>query len=62
MSSTITKVLTARLPNAEADAVRQIAEDYGTTVTATVRVLIGHSLRDLKPSDESANATEGPAC
>jgi antitoxin component of RelBE/YafQ-DinJ toxin-antitoxin module len=48
MPSTITKVLTARLPNAEADAVRAVAKDYGVTVTAAMRVLLNHSLRDLQ--------------
>ncbi len=48
MSSTISTVITARVPNEQADAVRQIAEEYGTTVTAAVRVLLNHSLRDLQ--------------
>jgi hypothetical protein len=55
MSSTISTVITARVPNEQAEAVRQVAARYGTTTTAAVRVLIGHSLRDLQGEPAKAD-------
>jgi DNA polymerase III epsilon subunit-like protein len=39
--------LEARVPNEQADIVRQVADEYGATITQTIRVLLNHSLRDL---------------
>lgn len=47
MGSTLTTVLAARLPNDEAATVRDLANQYGVTVTQAIRVLLNHSLRDL---------------
>jgi hypothetical protein len=47
MGSTLTTVLAARLPNDEAATVRDLANQYGVTVTQTIRVLLNHSLADL---------------
>jgi hypothetical protein len=58
MGSTLTTVLAARLPNDEAATVRDLANQYGVTVTQTIRVLLNHSLADLHGEPAKADSDE----
>lgn len=52
MSSSVTQVIAARLPNDDAAAVRQIAQANGVTVTDTIRALIARGLELKSDADD----------